>query len=70
MCSLFLSLPCHAVPRHAVPQANKLLQAAKLEPNWLIRAERAFDDMEAVLTPFGRGTVVNFRPEDGVYEVS
>lgn len=25
--------------------------------------------MEAVLTPFGRGTVVNFRPEDGVYEV-
>ncbi|CAM9824943.1 unnamed protein product, partial [Ectocarpus fasciculatus] len=53
----------------SVWQANKLLQAAELEPNWLIRAERAFDDMEAVLTPFGRGTVVNFRPEDGVYEV-
>lgn len=50
-------------------QANKLLQAANLEPNWLIRAVRAFDNMEAVLTPFGRGTVVNFRPEDGVYEV-
>ncbi|CAM9883244.1 unnamed protein product, partial [Ectocarpus sp. 12 AP-2014] len=53
----------------SVWQANKLLQAAELEPNWLIRAQRAFDDMEAVLTPFGRGTVVNFRPEDGVYEV-
>ncbi|CAM9981766.1 unnamed protein product [Scytosiphon promiscuus] len=53
----------------SVWKANKLLQAADLEPNWLIRAVRAFEDLEAVLTPFGRGTVVNFRPEDGVYEV-
>lgn len=53
----------------APPQANKLLHAADLEPIWLIRAVRAFDIMDAVLTPFGRGIVVNFRPEDGVYEV-
>ena len=26
--------------------------------------------MDAVQTRFGRGTVVGFRPEDGVYEVS
>lgn len=51
-------------------QANKLLLEAHLEPNWLIRAVRAFDDMDAVLTRFGVGFVVGFRAEDGVYEAS
>lgn len=50
-------------------QANRLLQAADLELIWLIRAIRAFNNGEAVQTPFGRGNVVHFRPEDGVYEV-
>ena len=65
-----LPLPRSPLPGELGRQANKLLQDANLEPNWIIRAVRAFEDMQAVLTPFGRGTVVNFRPEDGVYEVT
>ncbi|CAM9116602.1 unnamed protein product [Discosporangium mesarthrocarpum] len=54
----------------SVWKANKLLLAAGLEPIWLIRSIRAFEDGAAVVTPFGKGIVVNFREADGVYEIA
>jgi uncharacterized membrane protein len=49
--------------------AGQLLVTAGLQPVEDVLAVAAFENGAKVITPFGRGYVYRFRPEDGIYEV-
>jgi hypothetical protein len=49
--------------------AAQLLVAVGLQPVADVLAVAAFENGAKVITPFGRGYVYRFRPEDGIYEV-
>jgi hypothetical protein len=53
----------------ALWKANRFLEKKGLEPVDLIHVNRLFQDEERVKTPYGRGIVRGFDPENDLYEI-